>query len=534
MTHMPLTSMTRRQLLTLVGMVGGGALLEETLNTMGYASESPYRGPIHLEGDPKGARVLVLGAGMAGLTAAMELSKAGYEVEVLEYNDRVGGRSWTIRGGDQFTELGGETQHCEFDAGHYINPGPWRISHRHRAMLDYCKRLDVAVEPFIEVNYSAYLHSSRMFGGKPQRQGKLVPDLQGHIAELLARCSEQDRLNGAISAEDAEMLRDVLRSWAGLNKDLQYAKGPESARMRGYDSVSLADGSRTPGDPMTLKEVLGLSLDSDFWAISNHSGYHDLQSPLFQPVGGMDMLAKAMARELPGRIRFGAKVTAVDQDERGVRVRYQDLKAHGAERVATADWCICTIPLSVLSQIPMQVGTPMRQAIDSVSYASSVKTGLQFRRKFWEEDDAIYGGLSHTDLPIRTIAYPSYGLNRPGSGVLYGAFVFGAYSYEMSGMSARERVRLALEYGAQIHPQYHQEFQNGVSVAWHRVPHSLGCFAWWSPQALKQHYPSLRAIDGRVGLAGEALASAVGGWQEGAVLSALDLVERLHQRVLSA
>ena len=80
------------------------------MTRLGYAEESPYRGPIKLDGDPKGASVVILGAGLAGMTAAIELERAGYAVSVLEYNSRPGGRNWTIRGGDVYTELGGATQ----------------------------------------------------------------------------------------------------------------------------------------------------------------------------------------------------------------------------------------------------------------------------------------------------------------------------------------------------------------------------------------------------------------------------------------
>ena len=85
-----------------------------------------------------------------------------------------------------------------------------------------------------------------------------------------------------------------------------------------------------------------------------------------------------------------------------------------ATQQVKADWCVCTIPLSILSQIEIDVGSPMQAAIDAVPYAGSVKVGLQFKRRFWEEDEAIYGGISYTDLPIRQIGYPNYGFNRAG------------------------------------------------------------------------------------------------------------------------
>jgi monoamine oxidase len=126
----------RRDLLSLIGAMAGSAAMYHAMTSLGFASESRYRGPIRLEGDPKGASVLVLGAGLAGMTAALELRNAGYQVQVLEFNGRAGGRNWTLRGGDSFTELGGATQTCEFESGLYINPGPWRIPYHHRALLD--------------------------------------------------------------------------------------------------------------------------------------------------------------------------------------------------------------------------------------------------------------------------------------------------------------------------------------------------------------------------------------------------------------
>src|SRR5712671_943016 len=156
--------MSRRELLKLIGLTAGSAAMYQAMTSLGFASESGYRGPIKLEGDPKGASVLILGAGLAGMTAALELRKAGYKVQMLEFNSRPGGRNWTLRGGDTFTELGGISQTCEFERGLYINPGPWRIPYHHHAILDYCRRLGVAMEPFIQLNHNALLHASKAFG----------------------------------------------------------------------------------------------------------------------------------------------------------------------------------------------------------------------------------------------------------------------------------------------------------------------------------------------------------------------------------
>jgi monoamine oxidase len=175
----------------------------------------------------------------------------------------------------------------------------------------------------------------------------------------------------------------------------------------------------------------------------------------------------------------------------------------------------------------------MATAMSAVSYESAVKTGLQFRRRFWEEDDGIFGGITFTDLPIKQIAYPNTNFNHPGKAVLLGTFAFGEAGLPVTGMSAAKRVQLAVEYGSQIHPQYKAEFENGISVAWHRVPGAMGCAAAWTPELRAAHYRSLAEIDGRIVLAGDHI-SENPGWQEGAILSALDAVTRLHQRAIAA
>src|SRR5579863_5789589 len=102
-----LPTISRRDLLSLIGAVSGSAAMYHAMTSLGFASDSGYKGPIKLDGDPKGASVLILGAGLAGMTAALELRKAGYNVQLLEFNSRAGGRNWTLHGGDSCIELGG-------------------------------------------------------------------------------------------------------------------------------------------------------------------------------------------------------------------------------------------------------------------------------------------------------------------------------------------------------------------------------------------------------------------------------------------
>ncbi|WP_458094365.1 flavin monoamine oxidase family protein [Roseomonas sp. WA12] len=523
---------SRRALLARIGAAAGGAAMYQMMGALGVAAESAYSGPIRLEGDPRGASVLILGAGLAGMVAAMELRKAGYRVQVLEYSDRAGGRCWSLRGGDRYTELGGTTQAVNFDRDLYFNPGPWRIPYNHHAVLDYCKRLGVALEPFVQVNYNTLVHGRNAFGGKPQRYREINADYQGGIAELLAKATRQGKLDEMVTKQDQEILLESLRAWGALNRDMTYSKSVLTSDRRGFerDPGGGLTARPVPSEPVALKDVLS----SRLWSFLVTGSLYEFQTTMFQPVGGMDMIAKAMAREVGGLIRYNTKVTAIRQDERGVTATVQDTQRAGAQpEEVRADWCVCTLPLSILSQIEMNVSGPMAAAIGAVPYSASVKVGLQFKRRFWEQDEHIYGGISYTDLPIRMISYPSTAYGSTGKGVLLGAYAFGPYAYEFTALPHEERVRRALEWGATLHPQYRDEFDGGVSVGWHRVPGAMGCNGAWTDPMRDEHYDNLCALDGRIVLAGEH-ASYIPAWQEGAILSSLDAISRLHRRVVAA
>ena len=419
------TGPSRRKLLTLIGRTAGAAAAYDAMTNLGFAAPSPYKGPITLDGDPKGASVLILGAGLAGMTAAIELGRAGYRVQLLEYNTRAGGRNWSLRGGDRYTELGGITQTCAFDAGLYFNPGPWRIPYHHGAVLDYCRRFGVALEPFIQLNHNAYLHGEAAFGGRPQRIRAIKSDFDGGVAELLAKATRKGALDEAVSREDGEILLEALRSTGALDKDFAYKAGAVSAEFRGY---AKDPGGGLSARPM-VSEPIGLSdiLTSRLWRGLQNFLRYEMQTTMFQPVGGMGRIGEAFARQLPNVIRYGAKVTAISQDARGVRVTFADQAQGGAVSQATADWCVCALPLSILSQVPLDVSRPMKAAIDAVPYSSSVKFGLQFRRRFWEEDEGIFGGISYTDLPIRQI-------------VVLSLLVEALWELEPLGVSLREQI----------------------------------------------------------------------------------------------
>lgn len=507
--------MTRRQLVSMIGGVAGAGASYQVMAQLGLNQASPIvsRIPGTTRARP-GASVLVLGGGVAGMSAAIELSRVGYRVTLLEHNKRPGGRCWSIRGGDVVRELGGTDQTCQFDKGFYLNPGPWRIPYDHRNLLSYIRELGVPLETQVQTSHNTLLHSSRHFGGKPVRVGTVRGAFSSSVAELLAKSARQGALDQVVTAEDQERLLEAMRSWGQLDADYVWRGGRRDERL-------------LPAKPIAREDLL----DSGFWSqIDGADDYHDV---LMQPVGGMDRVAYALYGAARDMVRLNSRVTAIRQDSRKVSVTFVDADTGENAQTMTADWCVCAMPLTVLSQMEVQVGEKTLAGIRGVPYSPAIKIGLQMKRRFWEEDERIYGGITYTDLPIRQISYPSSEMGTNGKGVLLAAYVIGsAAAYEFTSLPPEERIRWAVKFGAQIHPQYLQEFENGVSVGWHRQPWIMGCSAAWGSDLRARHYENLRQIDGRIVFAGDHLSNLVA-WQEGALTSSLDAVSRLHQHALA-
>ena len=524
-----MTQFTRRSLLGMIGTAAGSSAMYYAMASMGHAAASNYTGPVKLDGDPKGAKVLILGAGLAGMTAALEMRAAGYQVEVLEYREKAGGRCWTLRSGDEYTELGGARQTVDFAEGNYLNPGPWRLPHHHYAVMDYCKRLKVPLEPFIQTNYNAYVHNGDAFEGKPQRMGKIRTDQRGHIAELLAKAVDQGMLDEMVTEDDREMLIESLRSFGVLDEDNAYVKSLRTSGYRGFEKqpgggVDAAPVASDLYDPARV-------IQSQLWrSLSQHETLEHW-APMFQPVGGMDGIAKGFEREVGDLITYNAKVVSLQQDDNGVTVTWEDT-ASGGTMTSTADYCVCTIPFSILGQIDHNLSSGLSNVISSMFYNGSTKVGLEFKRRFWEEDEQIYGGISYTDQAITQISYPSTGYQSDGPAVLLGCYTWrGADTYKFNAMQPAERIEWALRQGEKLHPQYRDEFKAGVAVSWHKVPWVLGCSGVWNDRDA-QGYDEAVKIDNRVVCAGEHL-SYLPAWQEGAILSSLDAITRLHDKVIN-
>ena len=514
--------MKRRDFLRLLGATGGTTMVLGAMDAWGMASAQSAEAPPSLDGRADGRRVIVLGAGLAGMTAAFELSKLGYETPILEARDFAGGRAQTARRGFSLTEVTGVTQRALFAEGQYINHGPWRIPYHHRSTLHYTKRFGVSLRIMVNDNDNAWDYreeDGNPWSGERRRRREFKADVGGYTSELLAKAVDRGALDEELTADDRERLVDYLVGYGGLDRDELEYRGTGG---RGFDEDPGAGmNPGVPSDPHDLGDLLRNGVINGFRAVHDHTQ----KSTMFEPAGGMDAIAKGFERQVGHMIHYGHEVKEIQTNDDGVVISVEDRRT-GESREVEGDYCICTIPLSVLNQIPANFSGDFAAAIRAPAYVSTGKMGLQFGRRFWEEDDHIYGGHTTTNLGS-DITYPSYDWQGQ-KGTLLGYYNFDSNAIEVSAMSPEERIRYALALGKKVHGDvYERAFEAGFSVAWHLVPYSLGGWASWSDDARRDHYPRLNEPDGRLFLAGEHL-SYMTGWMSGAIESAWIQIEKLH------
>nr|WP_170140900.1 FAD-dependent oxidoreductase [Allonocardiopsis opalescens] len=528
---------SRRDFLRSVGMAGGAGVLYSTMSALGLAPvpeahadayRPPRAGDLAATGR-RGGRVLVLGAGIAGLAAAYELGKAGYRCHVLEAKDRPGGRNWTVRGGTRETDLDGRTQTAAFSEGQYMNAGPARLPQSHLS-LEYCRELDVPVEVFANQNANAYIYHENGGGtlaGRPVRWRTAKADMYGYVAELLAQATDQGALDQRLTAADRERLLSFLRDFGSIGGRADGWAYTGGSR-RGYATepgAGLEEGT-VLGPPPSLPDVLAAGLGRRF---SFEFGY-DQAMMMFQPVGGMDAIPRALAEAVGAhRITYRAEVTGVHDRADGVEVTWRDHR--GRVRTDEADFAVAAIPPMIMARLRHNLGADVTAALRHPVPAPVGKIGLEYRSRWWETDEQIYGGITPTDTDLATIWYPSHGYHGR-RGTIIGYYNFGENALAYGALPHAQRLERALSRGVRVHgAKYRTELAASFSVAWHKVPFIEGAWVDWPSQT----GPEYRLLDrpaGRVHFAGDWLSHAIA-WQHGAFASARKAVTAIHTRVLA-
>ena len=519
--------MSRRQFVRRVSVGGGTGAAYSAMMALGLlAPSTASAGPPALPADAgRGAHVVVLGAGMAGLVSAYELERAGFRVTVLEARTRVGGRSWSIRGGDRIEMIGEPDQIAGFSEGLYMNAGPARLPSHHQGMLGYAKALGVPLEVEVNASRSALLPSP---GGGAIQQRQAANDTRGYVSELLARALNKGALDADLTMEDRQRLVDFLKLYGDLKPDFAY-RGSERS---GYAVTPGAGDQVGRGrDPISLSDLLR----HDQLATIVFEDNIVMQATMFQPVGGMDRIPAAVARAIRSPIHLGAEVQTIRGDEHGVSVTWRR-RADGAQRLVQADYAVVTIPLPVLARIDTNLSAPVKAAVAGSVYDHANKLGFEAPR-FWERQQ-IYGGVSFTGGDNGLVWYPSAGMHTE-RGMLLAVYNTGRMAEAFAARPLPEQIARARAAVEAIHPGDGASLGSPVAINWRKIPYNLGPWLHWGVEGGEASvndpaaYALLNRPDGRIYLSGAHL-SQLPSWQEGAVLAAHRTVGELCSRVAAS
>ncbi|HZO82192.1 MAG TPA: NAD(P)/FAD-dependent oxidoreductase [Candidatus Binataceae bacterium] len=424
--------------------------------------------------------VIVLGAGLAGLAAAYELSEAGHTVCVLEARSRPGGRVHTLR--DPFAE----GMHAEAGAFAFVPSAPDYV-------MNYVRRFGLAITPAVPNEVSG-------LGVVYHFRGRRVPE-SVQMDWPLGLSDEERRIG--LPAMRSRYLRsavdEVIRA-AGA--------GDLEGVLRKYDRYSFAEfldqvgASPEAGELMAVTDwdPVGEKLDerSALDVLAQTACYGAFRGQRYSIVGGNDRLPRAFAERLGERVRYGAAAARIEQNRRGVRAVYIQ---GGREAAVEADYLVCSLPLPALRAI--ETSPPLaalkRRAIEELPYSCVTSIALQCRTRFWGE--AGLAGSAFTDLPI-SLLWDGTDSQRTRRGILQGVMT-GARARHALALPHERRVELILDSAEKVFPPLRSWCEGVEYRCWDEEPCSRGANAWFRTGQMTALMPALAQAEGRFYFAGE-------------------------------
>jgi len=490
-------------------------------------------------GQPR-RNITIIGAGMSGLTAALELEALGHRVRIFEASGETRGRAWTHR----------------FADGSYGEFGPMRIPEHHDYTLHYVKRCGLELRRFVTAHEN--LSGFYDIRGVRVRMRDASRDLYPHF-EL----SQQQREDPIPPKMLARAVGDVVEGLTDAERASLRTGSLASDRLRDIDRMTMGEflAHRCGGEAAELiGAATGLEQMYDRTAtMLLRDALTATGNKFFEIVGGMDMLPRTLAGQITGEIVRRAPVRAIRRDgDGGVEIV---VERDGSLTTERCDVVLCTIPFSVLHHLDVEppLAPAKAFAVRNLGYESSTKVLLHCQRRFWEHDHGIAGGASLSDLLYRAMYYPSdnavtvtepepsrarfnpmYGgyangefapadpAVSSGPGVLLASYSWGQDARRLGQPPPEDRVAVVMRQIARIHPEIAEPgmVDDYASMFWDAYPWTNASFAELLPGQQSTIHDDTTTPEGNVHFAGEHT-SLDTGWIQGAVSSALRAVREI-------
>jgi monoamine oxidase len=444
------------------------------------------RGGLKLQGAP--LSVVVLGGGLAGLSAAFELQKAGHNVTILEARKKPGGRVRTIRG--------------FFSDGLYAEAGPLSFPSDHEFTYGYATDFKLPLQPTFKFGLNQIADVNRQV-------------FQLNSTSIPLNLTDAERKAGVIG---------LIALYLG-----QYMNQVGNARRPGWPPPEVAGldqrsckqllqdlGASDAAIALIQASQLGLlgfgiesisALDAVFTeAIASGA-------PFYEITGGNDLLVQAFRQNYNGIYRKRSVVQAIDQDQTGVTVTY--LRS-GTQQTIRADRVVCALPFAVLGdiQVTPAFSAAKQQAITGLKLTPITRTYLQFSSKVWE--DHGLDGYGITDLEMQNTYSPT--LTQGGTRGILASYAGGQNALNLGAMSESERESLVLGQMSSLFGSLSNRFEFGTSQIWQDEPYARGAYTYFQPGQMSTLLSVAQQPEGFIHFAGEHT-SAWHGWMNGALES---------------
>ncbi len=448
-------------------------------------------------GTASSPRILIVGAGIAGLMAADKLQKSGYTPMIYEGSNRVGGRIWSgrgIMGGNLVTEIGGE----------FIDSG-------HKQMRKLARRFNLDLID-VEAPSEQGLKKAFYFRGHHRTEAQVIAAFQPLVAQLEAdqngvELNDYTDYNQLAFDIDNTPLDQYLTNIGatGWIKDLL-----DVAYLTEYG------GETSQQSALNLVYLIGTDTSQGF----SEFGESDQR---YKVKGGNDQITTALAGELDSCIQLGMKLIAVKRRGSGFRCTFQ--RSGGGCQDVDTDYLLLTIPFSTLRDVDIQFTLPsvLRHYIDECGYGTNAKLVLGFESRYWR--NLGYNGLNFNDLPIQS-GWDSSQL-QPGSEGTLTVFTGGQEGLNVANGSLNYQRNRALNYLEQMFPGA-QAKSNGRAFRfnWPTYAWSKGSYTCFSPGQYTSFVGAAQPV-GNLYFAGEHLSFDYQGYMEGGAVTGKEAAEAI-------
>jgi monoamine oxidase len=470
--------LSRRELLGAGAVLAGGIAVAPALTGCSDGEDASERG-----------RVVVLGGGLAGLTAAYELERAGFATQLIEARDRLGGRVHTIR---------------DFASDQHGESGAEGIDTKQREILHLCRRFELPLENaysgYGRRHATVYRHGRNYQGNRfATVADKREMDRFWRVVDRLARpLSGRDPAAGGGARQDRFPVADLL----------------DRLRIGGRARWLLTARIESDyGFPVERLSLLYLTLSERLAAEQPAAGVER-----YRIKGGNSTLVDELTKRLVTPPMLSSPATAVRWGGSGVEVDVE-----GGETV-TGDKLVVAAPTVPLRSVAFSPALPKREAsfIAEIDLCSVAKTLIQYERRIWRRQGRTGG--STTDLPIgQTWETTDQQGGAPGILIAYTA---GRRGERTARIGAGERTRQAREDIDLVFPGTKRLAGDSYSVAWRAEPYSGGCWAAFSPGQITRHWLGLHEPTGPIHWAGEHT-ERLNGYMNSAVASGLRVAREI-------